>query len=185
MKFTSTILICLLALSTGMKAQFRWLNPKPTANKIISVEFLNKDYGWIHTSHRIWSTSDGGDNWVEQYTSNTCIVDVCVLDSNRLWFSLHAGSLLYTDDAGASWYLCGHLDLAISDMHVIGTDHIWLSGFMGGENCLYFSKDGGNTWRGSESCDHFFKGIYFTDKSSGWVAAKDGLMRTGNGGWSW
>ncbi len=69
--------IQLLAQLLAMLAQFfglptrvdTWINHSPTTTALLAVSFIDADVGWISGyGGEIWRTTDGGSNWVLQYS---------------------------------------------------------------------------------------------------------------------
>jgi photosystem II stability/assembly factor-like uncharacterized protein len=156
---------------------------------------------------QVYLTKDGGETWrIETPLAgdNIDFNDVWFADQNHGWLAgyqvLVAGEslralLLETTDGGESWKeLAVDADIRPSSVCFVG-DQGWLAGsrrIVDGESVklvgvLLSTKDGGRHWNpvqfGPE--EPFFTDVRFTDERHGWIAGRDSLYRTEDGGKTW
>ncbi len=69
-----------------------------------SIYFVNKDTGWGAGSGHIVYSSDGGNSWIDQYTSTTYrLTDISFIDSKIGWVVGGQGTILKTVNGGINW----------------------------------------------------------------------------------
>ena len=66
--------------------QWKLQNPKPVADNLSDVQFLNDQLGWsVGGNGAIVKTSDGGITWVVQESGvNESLNKVCIIDENTV-----------------------------------------------------------------------------------------------------
>jgi photosystem II stability/assembly factor-like uncharacterized protein len=155
---------------------------------------------------QIFLTRDGGNSWkIDALLAEAgSFTDIWFTDKQHGWLSGYYGvpkpfrPFLYaTDDGGNSWNEVSTADIGILPESVCFIDHDkgWLAGrksvFTGqavpSGGVLLFTTDGGRHWNSTElgSDDPFFDVVRFTDKEHGWLAGRDNLYRTEDGGTTW
>ncbi|MDH3268219.1 MAG: YCF48-related protein [Ignavibacteria bacterium] len=78
---------------------------------IASVFFVNENYGWAagasfpYWKGRIWSTTNGGENWVVQLTTGHFkpLGSICFVDENNGWVVGGYGTIFHTTNGGVSF----------------------------------------------------------------------------------
>lgn len=155
------------------------------------------------TEGQSYVTRDGGDSWkVETLVSDGDFTDIWFADQQKGWVSGYVGAsgnrplLFMTKDGGASWEEIHLADNEIMPRSIcfLGEEG-WLAGdrrvnsgpFVALEGVLLHTKDGGMHWTPVQldSDDPFFNLVRFADKQHGWVAGRDNLYRTEDGGNTW
>lgn len=133
----------------------------PANQPIKTGQFINKDTGWIASSHQVWKTIDGGQSWVEQILPPGPAPIVRIL--NKLHFIDENTGMIA---AGNYIYSGGNSDLA---------------------SALLRTNDGGSTWE----IQHQGQGGWFwegalSNSSIGWASGQfRPLFKTENGGLNW
>jgi photosystem II stability/assembly factor-like uncharacterized protein len=129
-----------------------------TYNSITAVQFLSAQIGWaVATDRIILHTTDGGNNWKTQ-----------ILDSLNYGFFV-----VYTDiffnNSSQGWVATNAL--AYNDSSPIAS--------------VLCSSDSGRTWNCQHTPIDKIWSIYFANSTSGWAAAKKGILHTTDGGSTW
>jgi len=179
-----------------------WQNtPATTIGGFQSTTMLDDLRGFAVNNHgKIWSTINGGKNWVAKGELRT--TDWHFNESDQIQFmdELHGWNvetltIWRTEDGGANWQKAfspfDHGDkgqpvraffLNLRNVWVCGTD---------GE--VYNTKDDGQTWTTQtiSGKDSDFTDIFFTNEKTGWLAGYiggqlgDKLYHTNDGGKTW
>src|SRR5438128_681843 len=105
------------------------------------------------------------------------LYDVVFLDEKRGWIAGADGTILSTEDSGASWQdrptgSKAHLYAVL----FLNEKDGWAAGALG---TLLVTKDGGRTWTVRESgTPSTFFDIAFPDPTIGWIAGNSGALLT-------
>ncbi|GEM_PF-1517559 len=139
----------------------------------------------------VWATSDGGADWTLRplphiaggaYASYS---DIDFPGEETGWAVGAAGTILRTDDAGATWTKqVSGVSVPIAAVDFPATS----VGFAVGRSGLILrTRDGGSHWVKLKSgTQKWLTAVCFVDASHGWVVGKSGvLLRTSNGGKTW
>lgn len=136
----------------------------PTRQLLTAVFFIDDTHGWaVGHDALILHSSDGGQNWVEQYSDQALeapLLDIWFADRKRGFAVGAYGSMLRTDDGGASWdEIGGELDNE-DGSHLNAITSVKSSGlFVVGEmGVMLRSTDGGDSW---EAIDSPYEGSLF------------------------
>ena len=172
---TRFILIVIFGLSlvssVHLNAQWKWVEPQPQGNTIISSAVVGNRAYFMGESSTLLSTSDGGSSWTvyPPYCYPREAIFIGDIVSNRLCFtdSLHGficdpdqGLLYTTSDGGNSW----------SSLH----QNLWQPGVIYFSSARYGflsdgvfrTRDGGTTWEQMKSTLYeqgYFCGFTSTD----------------------
>lgn len=160
------------------------------------VSFINETTGWITGgtagiggNTKIWKTTDGGSNWVEQTSAYAGPVGVKIqMVNENAGYLTCSGGLQKTTNSGVNWTMTtnpGPTGTSYSPLKVIDS----LTVFTGGNNSqVYRTTNGGANW---DSLNFPVKAgtIFCTDwynKDTGCAGAVIGVVgTTTNGGQSW
>lgn len=155
---------------------------------------------------QVFLTRDAGNSWKVDtvLAEGGGFTDIWFTDKQHGWLSGYQGvpktfrPFLYaTDDGGVSWKEVATDDIGILPESVCFIDQHkgWLAGrrpvFTGqavpAGGVLLMTTDGGKHWSPIElrSDDPFFNVVRFNDKENGWLAGRDNLYRTEDGGKTW
>jgi len=116
------------------------------------IQFIDNLYGWIMSTQSVFRTTDGGDNWAEfeidsNWAHNHNTLEMIFIDSKNGWIS--SGSGLYqTADSGKTWTNINP-DIVLLGFYFYNEFNGWGGGvqFTGFRNKMYFTSDGGLTWK--------------------------------------
>lgn len=184
----------LSVLTTGVSGQPRKIYPLD-ANSLVGAG----------SKGQVYVTRDGGEHWrIQTLISTGDFEDISFATPQHGWITGYiAGSnskalLFVTKDGGEHWEEIGIADKEIRPWSIsFVNDKIgWLAGHryldratppFPMENLLLHTTDGGKHWRRMEvnSDDPFFSLVRFTDEEHGWLAGRDNLYRTEDGGRTW
>lgn len=102
-----------------------------------SMRFLNSSFGVIAGFSSpltyLSITKDGGDTWVpttlpSSFDAFSSVWGIGIKDTNTIWFSDVNGSIGYTNDGGANWYVAKAAGgNGIYDISIVGND-MWIAG---------------------------------------------------------
>lgn len=113
--------------------------------------------------------------------------DVYFVDANNGWIVGNLGTIIHTDDAGATWSIQeSGTKLPLRGVSFVDDMNGWA---VGHDNLILHTSDGGVTWRRQFEKnglnDHYIA-VDFPDASNGWVVNSQGeVYRTADGGLSW
>ena len=197
-KCVTIVLICFLAFhSTLIYAQWT-VQQLPTTQALTDVYFADTSNGWICGVDGIFHTTDGGSNWLLQYTGG--VAKLSGLSSSECWAKF-SKKLLHTTDTGVHWdsmFVGQYFDFDsikfITQIFFLDCFTGWViaqgyknNATVGG---MIRTTDGGKTWLhyDIQSLDpgvNYSTHIQFFDYNIGWIMGQSPLYRTNNGGASW
>lgn len=160
------------------------------AYSFVDIGFISPSVGWTCGSSTIFKTTDGGQNFVNQYFRyNDNLNDIFILDAQKIWTvgyeynNGYKGRVVKTSDGGTTWQA---MDLGINEL----TKVFFLNGSTGwtvGRNgTIYKTTDGGTNWsQQSSGTTNTLSSIYFQDANTGWVGGSGSLLKTLDGGNTW
>lgn len=193
-KFNNTIMtvgyLGLINRSTNLGANWNNLNYLPNDGAFYGV-FAESGNGrvWVVgtgssslDSGQILFSSNGGSNWIRQYTHPTSINNIKMVNLNT-GYATARNSLLKTTNSGANW----------SSVTIPGFTNIKnldfnnpLTGWVVNPGKLSKTTDGSLTWTSVNltggSISSF---VEFTDDLTGWIIDYSVLRYTSNGGQNW
>jgi photosystem II stability/assembly factor-like uncharacterized protein len=134
----------------------------------------------------------------EQTSGTTALLQaVSPVNERVVWVSGHKGTVLRTQDGGATWQarpVVGAETMEFRDVHALSADKAWvLAAGPGEKSRIYHTADGGTTWAlqftntdttAFFDCFTFFdakRGVAFSDAAGG----RTTMLRTENGGTTW
>ncbi|MBU0561538.1 MAG: T9SS type A sorting domain-containing protein [Bacteroidetes bacterium] len=150
------------------------------------VFFIGEDTGWALTSSKIFSTSDGGINWVEQIGGLSSMKSIYFVDYMNGWAVGSQGKILKTTDGGLNWLNVGGLvNKYLYDIYFYDLLNGWVAVEDGS---ILKSIDGGNNWEIINiptSSD--VKKVFFPDPLIGYAIAADfgEFYKSFDGGVNW
>ena len=184
------------------------------------IFFVDENYGWIITYNApngknagyIYRTTDGGNTWEEQFTTEAALFNLYFIDKQTGWVVGDRRSVFATTDGGQTWqfvtdgsnqrhktsygqpeYL-GKEPLhtfTLYDIDFTDTQNGWIVGDLG--VILHTASGGKGKWkhqrggpRFHNSADAVLLGVDFVSKQLGWVVGENGtILHTRNGGVTW
>lgn len=128
--------------------------------KVIDIDFLNRENIAIVRNYGISFTKNGGETWQEALISNK---------GGKIYFS----SVDLIDETKG--WIAGY---AVDEENVSRKY---------GQSVALKTEDGWQTWQIVFKADNepFFTNIKFVDESKGWIVGRDGIYRTNDGGTNW
>ena len=171
--------------------------PNLNGSTITSMTFLDSLTGYAVTNPGtniycyILKTTNGGDNWVINYTynsgTNIRFTKIQFADDNTGYASTNFLDFFKTTNAGLNWIQLSNPDGA-EDMAVVNKDTVLVvvsDGFAGG---VYRTMNGGFNWQliwtlGTTSGNPY--SIYMFNKDIGFNLGSEGMKKTTNGGLNW
>jgi len=187
-----------------------WVNicPEFIPENIYGLDgtFKNKNEGWIigigELPQKLYRTSDGGNSWEVQmsidslFYSNITFVDNCFgwMKISK-WIGPHSNYEHYlykTKNGGLEW---NQVDSPPDSAFLTFTFIDSITGFSGGNNIIFFTQDGGETWQSQYIDSDISLGIidfYFIDNRHGWASGANNqitdtgiILNTVTGGDTW
>lgn len=156
-----------------------------------SVFFTDSNTGYVAGEQgTILKTINGGTSWVVQRTNN---------NTSEFMFSIYFvnastgvavganGTILKTTDAGLNWvYKTCDSAAALTSVHFANAS----VGYIAGNDRVFKTVDGGDTWTNILGSGGSFGAIYFTNANVGYVSCgisngNNTILKTTNGGTSW
>jgi photosystem II stability/assembly factor-like uncharacterized protein len=141
--------------------------------------------------------------WYQQNSGTTKNLNaVSFLDANNGFAVGDNGTILYTDNGGATWIQQNSgTTLSLNDICLVNANNIWVVGgteYGNDSPVILYSSDSGISWTiqlGVPSLDSMWlKSVYFTDINTGWIvgtrmnndwAFETVILKTINGGTNW
>jgi photosystem II stability/assembly factor-like uncharacterized protein len=202
-------LIISLILNFSLKTNAQWTTQKSGVTvDLYDVCFVDSLHGWIvGDSVTILATTDGGENWVKQYSSDSIKRDFLgfkIKFINRLkgFCGGDNGMLLSTIDGGNTWKKNNlNTEDDISDIELINENTTWVTTISHSrESKILKTTDFGNSWEtqlvGSDENGlqgMLFTALEFQDSLTGWFMCGDyhdnfagvSFYKTTNSGQTW
>lgn len=171
----------------------QWIIQEPNTQSysLHDIHFINRYTGWVCGEGIIKKTTNGGTNWIQQYSPITDknLRHIFPVDSNLLYCVGTWEAILKTTNGGNNWEI-------ISD-GVLGQGSSYWS-------CYFLNKDTGwiagsgwkvlRTYNGCKSFDTiktypiatFMNDVHFFNANTGLIAGETGvLIKSTNGGTNW
>ncbi|MFM1944394.1 MAG: hypothetical protein RI897_3376 [Verrucomicrobiota bacterium] len=156
-----------------------------------AVHFTSALEGWLITTTQIWSTTDGGDNWVSEVAfglpDGRALSAIDFHNPARLCVAGFAGVVYTSSDAGANWiHGTPGVRQSWTDGSFVSTQVGWI---VGDQGSIYKTTDSGLSWVQQSLPDNFtsgFHSVQFLDEQTGWVIGATGrIYATTDGGTTW
>lgn len=78
--------------------------PVPRAPELIEIEWIESDHViGVEASGQIWMTADPTGSWTKAGTGLADVETFHIDSTGTWWLTVHGGSIVRSDDAGASW----------------------------------------------------------------------------------
>jgi photosystem II stability/assembly factor-like uncharacterized protein len=165
-----------------------------------SIVFTDINNGWAAgINGTIIHTADGGKNWIKQDTNTTSnLLDLFFVDPDYGWAVGELGTVIHTADGGKTWVSqMEEQDAILNDVFFADRKTGWIVGEFG---IIMHTNDSGLTWE-TQYCKDIepevsetewerpmpaLYGLYFIDRSEGWIVGMDGvILKTADGGNNW
>jgi photosystem II stability/assembly factor-like uncharacterized protein len=174
-------LLTLANLTFFGQSGFELLNPRPSYESGIDIQFVSANTGFIINEDQLIETTDAGASWqVRQNITGANDIDFY---NSTGFIAGYNGYVLRTTDAGATWE---ELPVAvyenINTVNVINEETVILSTY----NKIVVSTDGGNEWTIRTIPGVTVVKTFFVNEQTGHAACTNGTMlKTVNGGIDW
>ena len=159
-----------------------------------AVTFADKDTAVAGGNQRMLRTKDGGQHWraIAPDIENQAIQEITFITSDKGWAVGTGGTVLRTDDKGATWQ-----SVSLVDQHtmLMGLDFVGEHGCMAGSWQVWCTDDGGDNWIQAKvqlpagakaNTDYDITRLQLEDEQKGWFVTKSGLIyQTQDGGQTW
>ena len=157
------------------------------------IYFITRERGWICGEHGLLlQTEDGGTHWQERTLAPEHVafygIDFTIRDRGILVgmdIADHAAVLYESLDLGETWQ--ARTDsipgMALEPIQFLDGLH----GFIGGNNTVLRTNDGGETWTAADLGQRcMIRGLCFHDSLHGWAVGHNGVVfRTEDGAQTW
>lgn len=197
-----TILVCLMFYGTSIFSQGSWnsISLSYTYGKVFKVYFYDANTGWILTQNntplqsRIMKTTNGGQNWVQQFSATNWLYSMYFIDNNTGWIGGRAdgaqnvGLIYKTTNGGQNWNNPLTIDsLYFNDIKFINSNTGWAVG-----RGIVKTTNGGLNWT-VQNFYKFYESVSFCDANTGWAVGDSAIspgsseliVKTTNGGLTW
>lgn len=173
----------------------------PVSKPIVGIEFKDSLKGWAVTSSGsqfdvsyILNTTNGGTNWLLQYTGTDYSFDAFdMVDMNTGYviggiISLGQSRLFKTTNGGVNWVVSSPgVGIIFDDIFFPSRD----SGFICASNSfgpgIWFTSNGGVSWQTRDSGTNIFRQtLFFLNNNTGWCGTGGQILyKTTNAGLNW
>jgi photosystem II stability/assembly factor-like uncharacterized protein len=167
----------------------------PIGNRLITdIYFLDKLTGWVVTnnpngtdSSLILKTTDGGNNWNQQFKNYYNFNAIQFVDANTGYAATR--QLYKTTNGGLNWNLSVIAGFDFQDVFFVNKDTGWVcdadAAFGVG---ILKTINGGINWSQQAGSSYRPKKLFFINPDTGWAGSNEAngkLYRTTNGGTNW
>ena len=194
------LLIALYVNSSAQTTGWNYLPNAPTAAssaRFDDVYFVDPLTGWaVNGDGKIFKTSDGGNSWVLQFSTNDYFRSVEFLNADTGFAGTLGHNFFKTTDGGLTWIDIDSL-FPVAVYGVCGMSHIgntiYATGVWFQPAQLLKSTDAGNTWTilNMNPYARALVDAWFVNSDTGFVSGQDALnghgaiFKTTDGGTSW
>ncbi len=178
------ILFCLIDLAFSQPASV-WIKQtnSPTTYNLKKVFFVDSLYGWIIAdSGLVFRTSDGGQNWIQQYSNSSLnFQDIFFLNRYKGWalawhydYNIYGSYIFSTTNGGLNWSSYLYPDTMVYANVITFTSET--NGYLGlvfpRPRVLLYTTNGGLNWLPSEIAQGLVSnfpitGISFINQNTG------------------
>ena len=143
---------------------------------VVGIGAYGEDCGDGYIIH----TTDGGNNWSEQYTCGDSCLNACdFVDAMTGWVVGTNGLVLKTSDGGASWI--PQYTGVLWELSAVSFPDP-LHGYVISGGSYLFTSDGGVNWyAGSTPASNYLSQIMFLDATHGWAVGGIGTILSYHG----
>ena len=179
--------LTLSADGTSLTTQFYYL--ATNNHYLVGLDFIDQDNGWA-VGKSIAGTSDPVTSVVvrisdaSQNTPNLMMIAseilgelnaIDMVDNSRGWAVGANGSILKTEDGGATWNLqASGTTASLYAVNFLDLDHGWVVGASG---TVLMTDDGGTTWIQEDSgTTSSLRSVFFVDQTIGYAVGSNGTI---------
>jgi photosystem II stability/assembly factor-like uncharacterized protein len=163
-----------------------WTSMNLDMYQVNDLDFVNKDTGYAVGS-KIYKTTNGGNNWIQQLQINTSLYAVSFSDPRNgiaVGDSTLNGLIYKTVNGGTNWIsMRDHIGTTLTDVYCLDSDIAYIAT----QHSIFKTTNGGDNWVSSYYHQHaVFESVYFTGYENGFAVGNNGLLsKTFDGGLSW
>lgn len=173
--------------------------PMNTTASLRQVMFVSEDEGWIvgnNDTSLVFHTQNGGNTWNLIYSmcredhwyssvyftspENGWLIENFYYYGP--WFPIRQAYIKHTNDGGATWTVQDTCDECLLEFTVFADS---LTGWCAGDNQVFRTTDGGNTWEASHVEQESIMSICNTGKNNVWIIGHDFIYSSEDGGNGW
>lgn len=176
-----------LRKTTNAGLNWSFVNTTANLQRVTGIAFPSEQTGYVTSmwaQGRIYKTTNGGSNWVQQYTGDH-LYKIRFIDVNTGLACSRGGKILRTVNGGANWneILTGAND-TLKDIAFVSLTAAYITGSEGTNGKIYRSTDAGASWSAVVTSTASLNTISFANPTTGYAAGEI-YYRTTDGGASW
>jgi len=167
------------------------LQQSGTDARLIDVFFVNADTGWVAGYGIILNTTDGGDSWTVQDSSNMEFWSIWFTDKNHGWAvgykesGIH-GFIYHTSDGGQNWSFNDSSQYELHDVFFVNENTGFAVGGGRSRSTVLRTTNAGADWEETDEYGKQLITVHFVDDTVGWAAGAEGyILKTEDGGQTW
>lgn len=191
------VVLILLVLSSPAFGGWSIVRQTDWTTHFRDVTYADSQHAWaVGDLGVIAATSDGGENWMPQNSGvKQNLQRVTFIDPETGWIAGDGGVILHTTDGGSTWHkidigteehnvlAAGMMTADITSVYFIDANIGWVTGNsltpVGSIGAVYYTRDGGVTWKSLTTIETPLYDVYFIDMNNGW--ATGGRRSVGRG----
>jgi photosystem II stability/assembly factor-like uncharacterized protein len=181
-----------LSLTLSFAQEGGWqLQESGTDAHLMDVFFINADTGWVAGHGIIMNTTDGGENWTLQDSSDMEFWSIWFTDKDHGWAvgykksGLH-GFIYHTEDGGQNWSFNDSSQYELNDVFFVNEDTGYAVGGGRSHITIYGTTNAGGDWEKTDEYGQQLFTVHFVNDTVGWASGAQGyILKTEDGGDSW
>ncbi len=185
--FTLFVLSVILIQLTTNAQDWKWQNPTPQGNTILTSKFLNANIGYAAGDNGLLlKTITGGNTWITQNSGTVNpLMSICFLDENTGFAASLGGEIIKTTDGGTHWIQQSSANEM--PLNAIGFFNASTGIAVGAMGNILNSSDSGQTWtKGNMMGEFNLNAIAIIDTVIAYIACDSGkILKTINRGQTW
>ncbi len=147
---------------------------------LLDIDFSDPNTGWAVGGGQVLYTADAGENW-ENVNSPGSLSDIYAEDAQTA-LGISNTRLYRTEDQGGNWTIALEHDLRLEEVQVVDGAYLVL----GFDFTFYRSEDQGQSWTQLQLVPQTdARSIHFINSSVGFIAGRERLFQTADGGLTW
>jgi len=188
------LLLLLLVASISIYSQSYWTEIQSTeaSGALNKSYFVDSENGWVvGQSGMIKHTTDGGENWLNQYQDNEKLFKSVYFIDEQIGWTVGWSNIMHTTDGGENWEEQLHPPSIgdFNDVFFINQDTGWIVGWY---KIIFKTTDGGENWEkisNHTGGSNVYTQVRFWDSNNGILCGSSNnggiIMITNDGGMNW